>query len=420
MEHHSLSQVEFWKPFLRKIYRDCISQGITLKVRQRDRTLQLLLESQTPLSKTQWVTNIRGYLSSVNSSCPDPFSIQQVLIYGKSTETQSLSWKAVLAVPTSPTSSSAPASSITLSESVPPRESLPNQAALTESPPSQSRSSESLPNQLSPRKSLPSQSSPSESSASQSSANKSQATSTPIPFHNKAIPLIRPAGLGMKDLLLPSSRDRLSDRLSDVAESPNPTPNFWATEELSFLGSQGWIARSILGFFALSLIVYLYLGTWFIPQQSKQLNALQPEVTRLESLEPRNFAELTQLIEDLKAVIDQLQSLSWVSGVFYERAQAQAKSLNDRYDRLQQRLELEQLGQTYFSTAKYLAAQATLNLERSPNPDLNLRRQIQQQWLAANYWLTLIPAQTFAAKDAQRFQRVYQKNYWHISGRIEE
>ena len=405
MEHHSLSQVEFWKPFLRKIYRDCISQGITLKVRQRDRTLQLLLESQTPLSKTQWVTNIRGYLSSVSSSGLDPFSIQQVLIYGKSTETQYPSWKAVLAVPISPTSFSETASSIAFSESV--------------LPPSQS-SSESLLTQSSLTESLPSQLSPSELSLTESLPNQSQANSSPIPFHNKAMRLIRPAGLGMKDLLLPSTSDRLSDRLSDVAAPPNPTPNLWATEELSFLGSQGWIARSILGFFALSLIVYLYLGTWFIPQQSKQLNALQPEVTRLESLEPRNFAELTQLIEDLKAVIDQLQSLSWVSGVFYERAQDQAKSLNDRYDRLQQRLELEQLGQTYFATAKYLAAQATLNLERSPNPDLDLRRQIQQQWLAANYWLTLIPAQTFAAKEAQRLQGMYQKNYWHTAKPIAE
>ena len=405
MEHHSLSQVEFWKPFLRKIYRDCISQGITLKVRQRDRTLQLLLESQTPLSKTQWVTNIRGYLSSVSSSGLDPFSIQQVLIYGKSTETQYPSWKAVLAVPISPSSFSETASSIAFSESV--------------LPPSQS-SSESLLTQSSLTESLPSELSPSELSLTESLPNQSQANSSPIPFHNKAMRLIRPAGLGMKDLLLPSTSDRLSDRLSDVAAPPNPTPNLWATEELSFLGSQGWIARSILGFFALSLMVYLYLGTWFIPQQSKQLNALQPEVTRLESLEPRNFAELTQLIEDLKAVIDQLQSLSWVSGVFYERAQAQAKSLNDRYDRLQQRLELEQLGQTYFATAKYLAAQATLNLERSPNPDLDLRRQIQQQWLAANYWLTLIPAQTFAAKEAQRLQGMYQKNYWHTAKPIAE
>ena len=419
MEHHSLSQVEFWKPFLRKIYRDCISQGITLKVRQRDRTLQLLLESQTPLSKTQWVTNIRGYLSSVSASGLDPFSIQQVLIYGKSTETQYPSWKAVLAVPISPSSFSETASSIAFSESVLPpsqssSESLLTQSSLTESLPNE------LPSQSPPSESLPSESSPSELSLTESLPNQSQANSSPIPFHNKAMRLIRPAGLGMKDLLLPSTSDRLSDRLSDVAAPPNPTPNLWATEELSFLGSQGWIARSILGFFALSLIVYLYLGTWFIPQQSKQLNALQPEVTRLESLEPRNFAELTQLIEDLKAVIDQLQSLSWVSGVFYERAQDQAKSLNDRYDRLQQRLELEQLGQTYFATAKYLAAQATLNLERSPNPDLDLRRQIQQQWLAANYWLTLIPAQTFAAKEAQRLQGMYQKNYWHTAKPIAE
>ena len=439
MEHHSLSQVEFWKPFLRKIYRDCISQGITLKVRQRDRTLQLLLESQTPLSKTQWVTNIRGYLSSVSSSGLDPFRIQQVLIYGKSTETQYPSWKAVLAVPISPSSFSETASSIAFSESVLPpsqssSESLLTQSSLTESlpselpsqsPPSESLPSESSPSESSPTESLlseslPSQLSPSELSLTESLPNQSQANSSPIPFHNKAMRLIRPAGLGMKDLLLPSTSDRLSDRLSDVAAPPNPTPNLWATEELSFLGSQGWIARSILGFFALSLIVYLYLGTWFIPQQSKQLNALQPEVTRLESLEPRNFAELTQLIEDLKAVIDQLQSLSWVSGVFYERAQDQAKSLNDRYDRLQQRLELEQLGQTYFATAKYLAAQATLNLERSPNPDLDLRRQIQQQWLAANYWLTLIPAQTFAAKEAQRLQGMYQKNYWHTAKPIAE
>ena len=410
MEHHSLSQVEFWKPFLRKIYRDCISQGITLKVRQRDRTLQLLLESQTPLSKTQWVTNIRGYLSSVSSSGLDPFSIQQVLIHGKSLETQYPSWKAVLAVPISPTSFSETASSIAFSESVLPPSQLPSESSPSESSPTESLLSESLPSQLSP----------SELSLTESLPNQSQANSSPIPFHNKAMRLIRPAGLGMKDLLLPSTSDRLSDRLSDVAAPPNPTPNLWATEELSFLGSQGWIARSILGFFALSLIVYLYLGTWFIPQQSKQLNALQPEVTRLESLEPRNFAELTQLIEDLKAVIDQLQSLSWVSGVFYERAQAQAKSLNDRYDRLQQRLELEQLGQTYFATAKYLAAQATLNLERSPNPDLDLRRQIQQQWLAANYWLTLIPAQTFAAKEAQRLQGMYQKNYWHTAKPIAE
>lgn len=377
MEHHSLSQIEFWKPFLRDIHRDCTTQGITLKVRQRDRTLHLLLESETPLSRKQWVTNIQAniqqYLSMVRTPLPEPFGIQQILIYGKSTGKRYPSWKAVLAVPIA---SSEPASSLS---------STPLSVSQSVLPPTEP--------------------------ASERSAL--------VPFHRKAIRLIRPAAMGMKDLFPPSIRDRLADAADVASENPKstlyPTPNLWATEELIFLGSQGWIARGILGFFALSLMGYLYLGTWFVPQQSKQLNALQPEVARLETLEPRNLAELTQLIEDLDILIEQLQSLSWVSGIFYKRAQAQSNTLNDRYDRLQHRLELEQLGQTYLSTAKHLAAQATLSLERSPNPDVDLHRQIQEQWLAANYWLTLIPAQTFAATDAQRLQGVYQKNYWNPS-----
>lgn len=408
MEHHSLSQIEFWKPFLREIHQDCSTQGITLKVRHRDRTLHLLLESPKLLSRKEWVTsiqsNIQKYLSTVGSPLPEPFGIQQMLIYGKSTGKRYPSWKAVLAVPASSSEPSEPASRLSSSSSSSSTSAssfststLPSSSSLA------SRSSSSTASSLSQSVSLPNEPSP---------TDPVPPGSAPVPFHSKAIRLIRPAAMGMKDLLPPSIRDRLSDA---VSSHPNLTPHLWATEELTFLGSQGWIARGILGFFALSLMVYLYLGSWFVPQQSKQLNALQPEVARLETLEPRNLAELTQLIEDLDVLIEQLQSLSWVSGIFYKRAQAQANTLNDRYDRLQHRLELEQLGQTYLATAKHLAAQATLSLERSPNPDVDLRRQIQQQWLAANYWLTLIPAQTFAATDAQRLQAVYQKNYWNQS-----
>ncbi|MGA1131241.1 MAG: hypothetical protein ACO31I_03080 [Prochlorotrichaceae cyanobacterium] len=231
---------------------------------------------------------------------------------------------------------------------------------------------------------------------------------------------LQPAISGLKDVL--SSSDR---SLSQGPALPRMNPDI--TAQLVPLSSQQWLARLILGLFLLGLMLYLYIGTWFIPQQGQKWDKLQSDLERITTVQPRNLEEIESLNQDLEETIAQLKTFSPLSGPLYQRARARLQSLQDRQEQLQYRQQIEQQGQVYLGEAKRLAAEATLMLETdgdkfplTDNPTtreteaVTYWRSVQHRWLVALYWLNQVPGQTFAAQERYSLISQYQKTYWQI------
>jgi len=240
------------------------------------------------------------------------------------------------------------------------------------------------------------------------------------PFRSSLRPPLRPAERGFKDVSPPAQ---------NLGLSSDPAPELLAIAsdlkaDLGALGSQQWIAASLLGMFLVAIGVYLYIGTWFIPHQAQQWSKLQPELDRIEAAKPRNLEEMAILLQEMEDSIGQLRGFSPLSGTFYQRARAHIQILNDRHRELQHRQDIEQAGQTYLGQAKRLAAQATLLLENHTSPSSPLspsdRRSIEQNWLVALYWLNQVPGQSFAIRERNQLLRLYQKNYWQMQQDAEQ
>ncbi|MFZ9738081.1 MAG: hypothetical protein ACO3EZ_08745 [Prochlorotrichaceae cyanobacterium] len=248
-------------------------------------------------------------------------------------------------------------------------------------------------------------------------------TSPPLRKFGVSLPASRPlqpAISGLKDVLSPPEQS-----LSQRSALPRIHPDIAA--QLVPLGSQQRLACLILGLFLFGLILYLYIGTWFIPRQVQKWGKLQLDIERITKVQPRNLGEMATLSQDLEETIAQLKTFSPLSGTLYQRARTRLKSLQDRQDQLQYRQQIEQEGQVYLGEAKRLAAEATLMLEadgeKFPLTDKSTAREteaveywrsVQHHWLVALYWLNQVPGQTFAAQERYSLLSQYQRTYWQI------
>jgi hypothetical protein len=356
MANVSPSPLQTWKPFLIQLQQSTQKLGIILRVRHSDRTLHLLLEGAGVSSRKQWVAQVETLLKNH----PVDSSTIQILMYGRMNGKRYPAWKA----------------SISLSQV------------------------------------------PSDSQNINSQNINSQTADSPVAFHGSTrgkqrlsrwiVRPLRPAGGGFKEVI--------ESPVSPVSESVPRFPQLLEINaELGTLGSQQWLARSILGLFGVAIGLYLYIGTWFIPQQARLWAELQPQLDRIAAVQPRNLKEMETVLQEMEETIVQLRKFSPLSGVFYQRARAQLQILNDRHQQLQHRQEIEQAGQAYLGQAKRLAAQATLLLEAKPSPPSPEEwRSIQQNWLVALYWLNQVPGQTFAIQERNQLLRRYQQTYQQI------
>lgn len=359
MANDSLSSLQMWKPLLVQLQKATQAVGVALKVRYSDRTLHLLLEGASVSSRKEWVAQVEALLknhSLKHRSVED--STTQILIYGRVQGKRYPAWKARIALAVA-------------NSSVPP------------------------------------------------SAGNPQGSRDPYPWRRRprwlAPPALRPAQKGFKDIMPPLVSEEISrQRLK------SPSPELLEIKAvLGGLGSQQWIARSMLGLFGMAIVAYLYIGTWFIPSQARQWSELQPELDRIEAAKPRNLEEMETLLQELEKTIVRLQGFSPLSGIFYQRARAHIQILTDRQRHLEYRYGIEETGQTYLGQAKRLAAQANLMLETletdsSPPTTPDHWRSIQQNWLIALYWLNQVPGQTFAIRERNQLLREYQTTYWQI------
>ncbi len=381
MANVSPSPLQVWKPFLIELQQSTQKRGLSLRVRHSDRTLHLLLEGAGVSSRKEWVSQVETLLKHhpLESS-----GTSQILIYGRVNGKRYPSWKA-----------SIPLAQVRNSQSV----NSPNNSPLDLQGSSQD-SAQGSPKELT------------KGSAGESSLESTRENQR---FARWMVRPLRPARGGFKEVV-----ESLASGAVPQSTSPSPPrsslPQFLEiTAELGTVGSQQWLARSILGLFAVAIGLYLYIGTWFIPRQARLWAELQPELDRLAATQPRNLKEMETVLQEMEETIAQLGEFSPLAGVFYQRARAQLQILNDRHQQLQNRHEIEQAGQTYLSQAKRLAAEATLLLEAQPPPHSpDDWRSIQRNWLVALYWLNQVPSQTFAMPERNQLLRQYQQTYRQI------
>ena len=386
MANISPSPLQVWKPFLIQLQQSTQKLGLTLRVRHSDRTLHLLLEGAGVSSRKEWVSQVETLLKDypLESS-----GTSQILIYGRVNGKRYPAWKA-----------SIPLAQVRTSQMV---NSQKNNSPLDLQGSSHGSAQGSPPGLT--------KGSPRESSA--------EFTRETQRFARWMVRPLRPAGGGFKEVVKPLASGSPPESVSPSTSpsSPrSPLPQFLEmTAELGTVGSQQWLARSILGLFAVAIGLYLYIGTWFIPGQARLWAQLQPELDRLAATQPRNLKELETVLQEMEETIAQLGEFSPLAGVFYQRARAQLQILNDRHQQLQNRHEIEQVGQTYLGQAKRLAAEATLLLEAQPPPHSPEDwRSIQRNWLVALYWLNQVPSQTFAMPERNQLLRQYQQTYRQI------
>jgi hypothetical protein len=110
---------------------------------------------------------------------------------------------------------------------------------------------------------------------------------------------------------------------------------------------------------------------------------------------------------------------------------------------VQQHLQREEQAQAHLQRAKRLAAQAG-SLSQLPQPELlaglspvpgptvdldsygldldsqALQNQaLQNHWLAATYFLTLVPEHTFSTQEARQLLPIYRRSYWEAQALVE-
>ena len=217
-----------------------------------------------------------------------------------------------------------------------------------------------------------------------------------------------PAVSGFKDA------QGLIARFKAKAKAKATLPNF-RVGDLANVGSQTWVARVILGTIVLGILGYGYGYFWMIPQHSRRLAALQPEIQRLRQAKPRTLGELQDLNGEFDRILASLRSISSFSGSLHTSAQGQIRQLSPQAQRLKDRLTLEEQGDRSLRQAKRLAAQADVLAYQNPQPSEAIQRQIQQQWLGAYYWSTLVPSHTFEDRNARQLRRLYQRNYQSLA-----
>jgi len=376
MANVSPSPLQVWKPFLIELQQAAQKLGITLRVRHSDRTLHLLLEGASVSSRREWVAQVQTLLKHHPVDCS---STAHILIYGRVSGKRYPAWKA----------------SISLAKI---RGQLVDR---------QTNNRQAVDGPRGDPPSIDSQDSPIPVQDPMGGLTQGKPG-----FSRWMVRPLRPAEAGFKaGIELPVSEPAPRSQFPKLLE---------INAELGALGSQQWLARSILGIFGVAIGLYLYIGTWFIPRQARLWAEVQPQLDRIAAVEPRNLKEMETALQEMEETIVQLRKFSPLSGVFYQRARAQIQLLNDRQQQLQHRQDLEQAGQTYLGQAKRLAAEATLLLEAKPDPpSVQDWRSIRQKWLVALYWLNQVPGQTFAMQERNQLLQQYQQTYRQIQSDAE-
>jgi len=159
------------------------------------------------------------------------------------------------------------------------------------------------------------------------------------------------------------------------------------------------------------LLVLLGLGTGgfyllFLPHQARTLAAAQTEYDELNQV-PQNLDQLQALVTTLEALQTRLDSIPAIAAPVYAQAQSQGQALQQTLDRAQAQLVQETEASQQLQTAKRLAAEAVSTEEMNPILDAQALAVVQEKWIGANYFLSQVPQNSWAAIEADRLRAAY-------------
>ncbi|WP_353258217.1 hypothetical protein [Prochlorothrix hollandica] len=188
-----------------------------------------------------------------------------------------------------------------------------------------------------------------------------------------------------------------------------------ALDRIPTLGSQGLLAKLLL---AGSLVLLLGGGgfyLWFMPRQTKVLAEIQLQLLAVEDLPVQSLDQLKTTESTLQTLLDRLQGIPWIAGSAHGQAQEQAEQLRQNLEVIQLRRESETAARDNLQEAKRLGAEATQAWETQQITDPIVLQTIYEKWVAAQYFLTLIPPESWAYGEAQPLKVSYTQNLWRVS-----
>ncbi|MGA1601906.1 MAG: hypothetical protein ACO4CG_06420, partial [Prochlorothrix sp.] len=206
----------------------------------------------------------------------------------------------------------------------------------------------------------------------------------------------------------PSSADSIPAPLSPLPEVENFL-HFWQSEgeqddSTSDFGldRQGRTAQLLMvGLLALSIGLGGFL-VLFLPQQSRSLAEIQAAIEELEQAPQNTLTQLQELEADLALMKAQLDRISRFAVGTYNQAQGEKQALQQFLARVEAERSQQAVADANLKEAKRFAAEAIRAEELNTPLDREALTLLQEKWIAANYFLALVPTESWAGTEADR------------------